>query len=208
MTVEGIVLETVRQIGSLGSVSGHISQNGIVVDTVNAVSALGGTPTLSDRMTIADAVGPLRATQPTEIWQSTPRDLANPERAVAAWDARGLTGFSLRMGLSGGGSSRSQLIVESLVRDENLIVQLSNSVLDKARRVVEYRVGLPGGARLPAWLDRVGPDLLMGRRPANVERVALQITVVYADRTSETKIVEIEAATGEVRPRALSRHSS
>ncbi len=208
VSVEGIVLESVRQIGSLGSISGQISQRGIVVDTVNAVSALGGLPAVSDATTVANAAGPLRAAPPTEIWQSTPDDLATPARAVATWDAHGLTGFSLRMGLSGGGSSRSQLIVESLVRDDNLIVQLSSSMPDKAKRVVEYRVGLPGGARLPAWLDRVGPDLLMGRRPANVERVALQITVVYADRTSETKIVEIEAATGEVRPRAISRHSS
>jgi|GEM_PF-3123543 len=199
VSVDGILLDAVREAGGMARAPASIGVRGIVLDTVHEVSALGGVISTAETIGVADAAAPPSSPPVRDMWQASPGESPALARGQLGWDAQGLSGFSVRMALDG--STRSQLVVESLVRDEHLIVQLSSSLADKAKRVAEYRLAAAGGGPLPAWLDRVGPTLLMGRPPAGIERTGLQITVVYADRTSETRTVVIETATGEIKPR-------
>ncbi len=42
--------------------------------------------------------------------------------------------------------------------------------------------------------------VLIGERPANIDRIRLRITVVYSDGSSESKDVMIETMSGEIKP--------
>ena len=198
---DGIVIETVRQVGSLNGISGRIGTNGIVIDTANGAGDLGSVLSLGGEVSVADAA-PVR--NPEQLGDHG----INP-RTDAAWhdgygghrEPQGLTGFSLRMDLQqglAGSSASSQVIVETLVREETLIIQISSRVAASAKQVVEYRVTSLDGGPLPGWLDHVGRDLIVGRRPADSESIALRISVKFADGSTEDKRVRIETVTGEI----------
>ena len=194
--VSGIVLDAVNDIDHLGSTTGQIGVSGIVIDAVNRISPLG-----ISTLNITEVSRPLEPGRLSEIWQgSSALGLGRP---YFGGDPEGLTGFSLRMDLSSrelGGSSHSQIVVETLVRDRTLIVQMSNTSTEGGKRVAEYRVLQANGAPIPGWLDRVGSDLLIGQRPADVDAISLKIIVIYADGSFETKTVRIETMSGEINP--------
>ena len=204
MSVDGAVLDAVKGVQSLGSISGQIGVDGIVLAAANQVSDLHG---ITGSLAIGDAAGSSPWTT-ARIWQlAHVLETHAYGRSISTWDPQGLTGFSLLIGLLGtsDGSARTQIILESLVREGTLIVQISNSVFDASKQVAEYRVMQADGKPLPSWLDRAGPDVLIGRRPADLDFVSLRVTVLFTDGTSESKEVRIETMSGEIKPLALLR---
>ena len=106
------------------------------------------------------------------------------DRSFQEYRIDGLPGFSLRSnvpGNLGGLSAREQIIIESVVRDNTLIIQISNTLEIGSKRIVEYRMMQSNGKPLPEWLDRAGRDLLIGRRDANVDTLFLKVEAVYSD---------------------------
>jgi hypothetical protein len=199
--VDEIVLATVNEAAPLSSLSRYTS--GIVVDTVNRVSALdaGGAGVAS----VAAVARPLTAHRQLDLWNSVAVFTKRP--GLLLGEPEGLTGFSLRLGLTRDavdGGSNSQVIVEALVRDRTLVVQLSTSV-ESGKRIADMRVLRGDGGPMPGWLERVGANLLIGNRPADVGQVQLRVIVVYEDGTSEEKDVQIESVTGEVTPRLVGK---
>ncbi|HRD78057.1 MAG TPA: Ig-like domain-containing protein, partial [Hyphomicrobiaceae bacterium] len=195
LAVQGAVLDAVNEVASLGSMSGGIRVTGIVIDTVNLVSPLGD---LNNGVaTVADVAAPLDLPRLKDLWHSTSIRAVN----AAMGEPERLAGFSLRLGFTGfgmEGSSRSHLIIETLVRDRTLAVQLSSTAsIDK--RIVDYRVMRADGGPMPGWLDRIGLDLLIGQRPADVDRIALRIIIIFGDGTTELKDVEIDTMSGEIK---------
>jgi len=93
----------------------------------------------------------------------------------------------------------THVVVESLVRDRTLIVQFSSGLADKSRTVIAYSILQADGERLPGWLSRAAPDMLIGERPADVTSIALRIKVIYSDGTIETKTLEIDTHTGAMK---------
>ncbi len=103
------------------------------------------------------------------------------------------------VGRDGGITARDQLVIEALVRARTLIVQISTSVQSADGPQIEQVRVLPAdGARLPTWLHRVAPDLLIGERPAGTERITLKLEVRYSDGTIEKRFIVIEALSGDV----------
>jgi hypothetical protein len=118
------------------------------------------------------------------------------------WDVKGLTGFSLRFNVAEDLSSatRAQVVLESLVHDRTLIVQMRSTQIPRHAHVVEYRVQRADGRPLPNWLERIGPDVMMGARPADSERIDLKVTAILSDGTAIHQDVVIRTATGEIQP--------
>jgi hypothetical protein len=204
LTADGPVLEAVHDLLPLPSVTGEIGAHGIVVSAVNQAGSLRG-------ISASDYVGELDARAAVaidaeRIWQiekAAGIGVDGAGRASAIWTPEGLTGFSLRMGLLGrdlGGSERSEIIIETLVRERTLVVQISDALSDPARKVLEYRVMQANGEPLPAWLNRLRGGMFVGERPADVEMLKLRVTVIYSDGSTETKYFEIETVSGELKP--------
>ncbi|MEQ1714252.1 MAG: hypothetical protein ABL908_23020, partial [Hyphomicrobium sp.] len=124
-------------------------------------------------------------------------------RGGSSAELEGLTGFSLRSEIRGnltGLSGGEQLVIESLVRDDVLNLQFSNTVTQGQRQIVEYRVTQIDGRPVPGWLERVGGDLMLGERPADVETIELRVEGRFNDGTSVVQEVSIHAITGEIQP--------
>ncbi|MGI9422698.1 MAG: cadherin-like domain-containing protein, partial [Hyphomicrobiaceae bacterium] len=188
LTADGAVLDALRAING-EPVNGGIGVNGIVVTAANNIASLNG---------IERASEPLPQQR---LWQMS--DKLTEAGGLSAYDAERLTGFSLRMGLTddfAGTSDKAQVIIETMVRDKVLIIQLSNTLDQAERKVVEFRVTQADGRPLPQWLDRIDRGTLMGERPADLEQVGLRVTVVYNDGTNDTRTVEIQTHSGEIQP--------
>ena len=87
------------------------------------------------------------------------------------------------------------------MREQTLIVQFSGLVSDTAAHVADYRVMQADGKPLPAWLDRVGRDMVAGKWPVDQDTVDLRVTAILSDGESITREVTIQTNTGEIQPR-------
>ncbi|MEQ1670697.1 MAG: Ig-like domain-containing protein, partial [Hyphomicrobium sp.] len=203
ITADGAVVDAVFDIGELRSIAGQLSADGVVLSAANGVRSLQGIGSIGANGVIVEA---MRAERAHEILLN-----AGFDRGFQEYRIEGLPGFSLRNnvpGNLGGLSAREQVIIESLVRDDTLIIQISNTLESGNKRIVEYRVIQSNGAPLPEWLDRAGRDLLIGRRDANTESLSLKVEAVYSDGTVVVEEVKIDTATGEISPLKTGRQGS
>jgi hypothetical protein len=201
--VEGAVLSAVNEISRLGTGFNSIGVTGIVIDTVNRISPLGGNSIGVSR--VADVATPLEPHRLHDLWEST--SAMAVQAALGA--PEGLSGFSLRLGLANSGTesgSKSQVIIETLVRERTLAIQLSSTAVT-GKQIVDYRVLGSDGGPQPGWLDRVGTNFLIGQRPADVDRIGLRVIVVYVDGSSEVKDVQIETMSGEIKTFELGKRA-
>ena len=196
-TVTEPVIDAVNKSGDLGSLLAGISKEGVVIATVQRAQDLGSiTPYGANPNSgvVANAL-------PTERLQYLNTHLSKVGGGSSTV-VEGLEGFSLRMNSTpvlGGSGTGGQLILESMVRDQTLLVQISNTYGISGRSVSEYRVMQADGRPLPDWLERVGTGLLMGKRPANSEVVQLRVIAILKDGTSETREVTIQTNSGELK---------
>jgi large repetitive protein len=198
ITANGIILATVHDINQLGGISGSIEATGIIGTVANQISGLGG---IGGRTTAGSDQLP-RSNQP---W-SLERMIDGPTtRTDSGFDLKGLTGFSLRFNTADGSipdgipTGSSQIVLQSLVRDGNLIVTLSSIQSPGQASVVDYRVMQADGRPLPAWLDRAG-QTLQGHRPADSETLKLKIIGILSDGTTIERDVAIQTLSGEIQP--------
>jgi hypothetical protein len=203
--VDGMVLDAVRGVDPLRAVANQLSERGVVLTAVNDVETLRG-------IAGADMVGRGEIAIPLEAWRTW-----ELERLIERYDpAHGgdplelgtLSGFSLRLGLDQASDARSQIVIETLVRERLLIVEVSSKLADPAREVMEHRIVQANGEPLPGWLERPSDGLLVGQRPANLDQLTLRITVLYTDGTFETKEVRIDTHSGEIEPMQAKRGAS
>ncbi|PPC84534.1 MAG: hypothetical protein CTY31_13745 [Hyphomicrobium sp.] len=195
VSADGAVLDAVFNIGSLNSLAEQLSSDGAVISAANSVASLGGIGSLGTSGIVIDTI---RIERAREIAFN-----AGFERSYLDPRLEGLPGFSLRHNVPGnldGLSAREQVVIESLVRDQTLIVQISNTIEDGVLRITEYRITQVDGSALPDWLDQIGPDLLMGRHEVGSDDVELRIEAIYSDGTSVVENVRIDAGTGEISP--------
>ncbi len=192
--IEGMVIETVQKVGSLDGISGRIGTSGIVIETVNGAGSLGGIGgTFNAETTVAAAT----VSRPVHG-----RESLGPLGTAIIGEVHGLTGFSLRMDLASpanAGRADPQVIIETLVREETLIIQLSSTKTQGTNAIVDYRVMSADGSSMPSWLDPIKKDLIVGRRPADIEELLLRVMVIYADGRSETRAIQIETVSGEIK---------
>ena len=200
--VDGFVLDAIQGVQGLDGIANQIGERGIILDVVNHINGLNGSD-FGEGGVVGVAASDLEPQRLSEIWGAAGGMLRALDRALNGGVPEGLSGFSLRMSLVEPGledsSTRSQIIVESLVRDGILILRFSNSG-NADGKIIDYRVMQANGAPLPNWLERAGDDLLIGRRPADTDQITLKIIVIYVDGTSEEKSVAVSSASGEIRP--------
>ena len=195
IAAEGAVVDAVFNIHELGSLAGHLTAEGAVLAAANGARSLDGVGTMSTNGAVVDTIRQERA---KEIAHS-----AIGGRGFQIYNIDGLPGFSLRNNVPGnlvGLGMREQIIIESLVRDRTLILQITNTLTPGDKRIVDYRVTRADGTALPAWLDRVGKDLLIGEHAPDEEVINLRVEAVYSDGSTAVEEVRIQTSTGEIQP--------
>ena len=206
LATDGIIVETVQNAGALGSVGGSLGQSGIVDAAANQVSSLGG---LGNKASGSGVAGHIEITPVSRPWQLETLTDVQSAHVDHTWDPKGLTGFSLRFtydqSISDG--ARAEIAFESFVRDGTLILQLSSTALSGRANVVEYRVLQADGRSLPNWLDRAGPDVLIGQRPAGNETINLKVIAILSDGTNIERDVTVQTISGEIQPLKSERRS-
>ena len=195
ITAEGAVTDALFSFGELRSVAAQLGADGAVVSAANGVRSLNGISSLYASSPITDTIEASRA-----------RDIltnAGFDRGFQEYRIDGLPGFSLRNnvpGNLGGIGPREQILIESLVRNNTLIVQITNSVEPGSKSIVDYRLTKPDGTPLPDWMNRAGKDLLIGRRAADIDQLQLRVEAIYSDGSVVVEDVKIDTATGEIQP--------
>ncbi|MEL6421181.1 MAG: Ig-like domain-containing protein, partial [Pseudomonadota bacterium] len=177
--------------------------NPIVVNTVEQLGGFDARPTLTP--------GASTVTRITDIDRLRERLASIEERhgfAANPFDVSGLTGYSLRTDVSGiTGTSRSnqgaQVIVDTLMRDNRLFVEITNTMDDGQDRTrTAYSVEPVDGGDLPVWLEEASNGLLLAEVPVDKPIVDLRIKVTLPDGSFVEQVVRIESASGEIQPLA------
>ena len=189
VTADGAVLDALNTIGGRNG-NEPLEANGIVQAAANGISSLNGlerqnTPLTEARISILNQ------------W------LQSQIREEETFDVKGLTGFSLRMGLLeniNGEADKPQIVIETLLRDQALMIQLSNTIGEGNTSISEYRITQADGTPLPDWLNVIGRSALFGKTPADLEHLQLRLDVIYDDGTSDTRSFELQTNSGEIQP--------
>ena len=198
MAAEGVVVATVQNVGALGSIAGSLTQNGIVDAVANQISSLAGLGGVHG----AGGNGHIEPVEISRPWQIEQYAEMHAGRSDLSWDPKGMTGFSLRYTYDHGTSDgqKAEIIFESFVRDRTLILQMTSTTIPQHASVLEYRVLQADGRPLPQWLDRAGPEVLIGQRPADVEQINLRVIAILSDGTTIEREVTVQTNSGEIQP--------
>ncbi len=199
--VDPIVVETVRSVSGQENNITDVSAQGIVLQTVNEIDPLNGFthPTINRDVTVA------RVHEVPEL----NRLLDNAEQVFgfrsAAHGVESLTGFSLRVDVvddaGAGGQETGQIVVDTLVREQVLYVEISNSI-DEATYgdLKRYQVLQADGRPLPDWIRQADNGLLLAEVPASTPTISLLIVAEFSDGATVEHSVVIQTSSGEIQP--------
>ena len=104
----------------------------------------------------------------------------------------------MRFGTYSGASD--VVALESLVRRSTLLLQLGPAREGWIGAVHTYSLATLDGSPLPSWLQQAGPDVVFGKVPVGVEQIALRVTAVMKDGTTNVRDIVIQTRTGEIQP--------
>jgi hypothetical protein len=200
IVVDGIVLETVQSIFDLGDLTLDLNAQGIVIDTVNWIGRIEQFAEIND--------GNLSLGVPIDgtdvISRLADNAMADFPWTDDTWQVETLTGFSLRIAVDGsdasdGSSAANQIVVETLKRDNLVLVQISNtSELEQGHHLVGYNVFQSDGRPLPAWVASANAGLLLVDAPVDFTTLDLRIVARLSDGTTFTRAVSIRLSSGEI----------
>jgi VCBS repeat-containing protein len=192
---QGVIANTVDAIGYQHA-STDLSQNGIILNTVNGLGSLRGIS--------AAGASILETNNSIRMGEMAANAASLLGADIEAWHTKGSTGFSLRTDIDGmsaiGDASRNgQIIVDTLVTDRIVYVEMSND-LDPTKygHVVEYNVRQADGRPLPTWTTQADNGLLLAEPPAGETVIEAEIIAVFEDGSTLSHRVAIQLATGEI----------
>jgi VCBS repeat-containing protein len=117
-------------------------------------------------------------------------------------DIAGISNFSLKFTDN---PVAPGVTIETFVQRGMLIIHLGTTDANESDTAVEWKVQRLDGRPMPDWLRFAGRDLLMGQRPADEEVLDLRFTSIFADGTTLSKDVRINAPAGELQPLRLGK---
>ena len=131
LNVAGVVIDTVRELGGQPGLSGQIGAGGPVLAAVNGVLALNGTAGALEQpdAVISHVLGINRVLE-----------LGKLVHRFETYSPIGLDGLSLHFTMQGtteSSNGNGQLIIETLVRERQLLIQLFNTYASVGRHVAE-----------------------------------------------------------------------
>ena len=197
IAAEGAVLAAVHAADSMGGTESGLSTGitaaGIVDAAANQISSLGGATTSGGHIDPRDT---------SPVWRLQNLISERFSHQTETWNPEGLTGFSLRYTFAADplSTARGQIVLDSMVRDRQLIVNLSHTGIPDHATVVEYRVMQADGRPLPGWLDNSGQNVLMGEHPVDVEVIKLRVIAIMSDGATIERDVVIQTNSGEIQP--------
>lgn len=171
----------------------------------NQISGLGGIGGTRAGASVAS----IEAYEAHALWRTGLLTDSHFSRSSLVWQPEGLTGFSLRSTFATESATgrEAQVVIESLVRERTLILRVFSTELAGHAKVVDYRVTAADGRALPSWLDRVGPQVLMGERPVDAEEVKLHVTAILSDGSTIERDVVVQTNSGEIQPLVLGKRT-
>ncbi len=184
----------------------------IILETANGFRDLNGTPDLTVRLPLLEAVNRidwLRGTTPLDGengaidgvtgYIDRIRDLRfgvdrlfDPRLGDFSIDT--LTGFSVRQ-LTGG---NDQVMIESVVRDRVVYMEVRDLGKPGAPAIVEFQLRMRDSKPLPDWLRFDSRGLAIIERPLDADTIRLIVRAVRADGSVVEVPVIIQGATGEI----------
>ncbi|MCH9806872.1 MAG: cadherin-like domain-containing protein, partial [Alphaproteobacteria bacterium] len=188
------------QSGGIGELPGdntELTQNGIILDTVNGIEDLGGIGAVTGSI--------LASTDPDRLDQLARQATQTFGSSAGFWNSQSLTGFSLRAEISGipaaGDATRNgQIIVDTIIKDRIIYIEMSNDLNHSQHGpVTEYAIKQADGRPLPDWAKQAQNGLLLAEPPPGQKVLETEIVAVLEDGTSITHRVAIQLASGEVR---------
>jgi VCBS repeat-containing protein len=184
----------------------------VVLDAVNGVRSLGGTPIFGSApplLTAVNDIDPLNGTRSLT-------DVSHPINAVVhyldrfapfrsdvdrlfenrfdATDIQRPEGFSVRTV----GSADHQLVMESIVRGHVIYLELRDEGEADTPPIVEYQLRTRDGRPLPDWIRFDARGLAIIERPADADELRLIAIGIRADGSRIEVPVLIQGATGEI----------
>lgn len=205
ISAQGAVLDAVHEAGGMAVAGPAITARGIVDVVANQISSLGGIGGTKDGATVAST----DVSETRTLWRTGILGDDHSFRSSTAWQPEGLTGFSLRstFALESSTGREAQVVIESLVRERTLILRVFSTEIANHATVIDYRVTTADGRALPSWLDRVGPQVLMGERPVDAEEIKLHVTAILSDGSTIERDVVVQTNSGEIQPLKLGKRS-
>ena len=197
--VDGIILETVNGIDRLTAAPLDLTIRDIVVNTVNQIQPIESLRDIGYQ-SLARGQPIDRAVDLRDYMKRAPLDFPG---AADAWGIQSLKGYSLRMDVErlaeGSGTAVAQIIVDTLIREDQLMIEISNSLAATTdKRVTSYSVVQADGRPLPAWVSYADHGLLLAEVPSGGGVLELKVTAQLTDGSQITRAVSIHLETGEV----------
>ncbi|MBK9081563.1 MAG: tandem-95 repeat protein [Rhizobiales bacterium] len=173
-----IVISTVNGIGDLRGMAG-IGIDGVVLNAVNGIRSLNS---LEERDLRQDG----RPSIFNEMWSD--------ERA---FDPRNFLGHSASFDLSGDGGLDIRLA--TIRRPDSIAIMLvERQNAFGGGEALTYSLSMADGSPAPAWLQRVGPAMFVGRPPADLQTLDLVVSIGLRNGEVLERSVVVDVLTGHV----------
>ena len=194
-----------------------VEADGIILDTVNGICYLHGTPSLTADWVVLTAVNGVDSLNGLEeISDDIGMKKLYPacvfDKALDDFGGSGgpesikpFVGFSLYMdgdheGTDDSDKADKPFAVESSIRDNVLYLGVTSlHVKPVENRFQSYSATLGDGRPLPKWISYSPNGLFVIHAPANVETVTLKITGHRSDDSFVTGLVEVDTVSAEIR---------
>ena len=199
--VPPIVVDTVNDIGALGSIVQDMGAKGIVDATVNAIADLHGGGQASN---VNGAVVPMPQhsghgfgsddVHAHDLFEPAPF-LGSSVQSASIFLSQSLQTNGARYG------------VEAIIRDRVLYIDVRDHQ-DERNGVASVTVTLADGRPAPSWLQIDSRGLAFGKIPAGMERLDLEMSLVLHNGLRIRREVSVDLSTGQLKLIKRDDHSS
>jgi VCBS repeat-containing protein len=184
----------------------------VILDAVNGVRSLNGTPSLDPNIPVLAAVNGIDALSGTQPLSGAVHPINSVvryldrfsimksevdrmfENRFDATDIQRPEGFSVRTLTA----ADHQMVMESIVRSHVLYLELRDEGTDGTPPITEYQLRTRDGKPLPDWIWFDARGLAIIERPAGVDELRLVAIGIRADGHRIEIPVIIQGATGEI----------
>ena len=196
VAVTGVVVDTVENAGGFGSLSGTLRADRVILDSVNQFSSLGsiGTPIDGRGFVLAEV---------HRIDRISQAEITAPGHAqMAEFEPRSFLGHSVEFDLLHSTDPNHAVMLDTIRRFDTIALQFRELGVSATSESLVYSLHLPDGSPAPKWLERLASNVFMGRPPSDIERLDLLVRITRQDGTVIDRPISVDVQTGNLHDRS------